>query len=184
MPVSAPHVFYTLARYSHHTCTVRVSVSRVLECSGHRQPDARGDLRRLLLRDAAPPPAVLQLPRLRPVRAPLDALAHVCARLPARASSCRSSGRARRCPPQRAWTAGSAWKCCGSKHTARVGASREPSDARWSPLETYSVVSVPPEAREAAIRARGPWCVEPLQHQWSVVAPILYRTRGRKTGPC
>ena len=81
MPVSAPHVFYTLARYSHHKCTVRVSVSRVLECSGHRQPDARGDLRRLLLRDAAPRLAVLQLPRLRPVRAPLGALPHRLARL-------------------------------------------------------------------------------------------------------
>merc|ERR1719453_2192002 len=81
MPVSAPYIFYTRARYSHHKYTVRVSVSRVPECSGHRQPDARGDLRRLLLRDAAPRLAVLQLPRLRPVRAPLDALAHVCARL-------------------------------------------------------------------------------------------------------
>ena len=53
------------------------------QSSGHRQPDARGDLRRLLQRDAAHLLAVLHLPRLSPVRAPSDALARRLARLEA-----------------------------------------------------------------------------------------------------
>ena len=49
--------------------------------SGRRQPDPLGNLGRLVQRDAAHHLAGLQLPRLRPVRTPLDALPHVGTRL-------------------------------------------------------------------------------------------------------
>ena len=49
--------------------------------SGRRQPDPLRDLGRALQRYAAPLLAILQPPRQRPVRAPADALPHVCTRI-------------------------------------------------------------------------------------------------------